>query len=91
MDIIEFIETYSNIKLDLHQKKLLKRMEKKEKYFMKLIAKMDGYFLYYDEKYDDYIVVTPNYKISRYYKRLNSTIAEYFDEKYNEFLKEKGK
>ena len=90
MDIIEFIETYSNIKLDLHQKKILKRMEKKEKNFMKLIAKINGYFLYYDEKYNDYIVVTPNYKVTRYYKRLDNEIAQFFDKKYKEFLKEKG-
>ena len=30
------------------------------------IANMKGYILYYDSKYDDFLVATPNYKITRY-------------------------
>lgn len=48
------------------------------------IAQKDGYILYYDEKYDEYLVVTPNYKLTRYWKRLKYDIVEYFEERIKE-------
>lgn len=51
------------------------------------VASIKGYILYYDSKYNDFLVVTPNYKITRYWKRLSQDIAEYFDEKSIEYLK----
>lgn len=53
---------------------------------MILIAEYRRYYLYYDPKYDDFLVVTPNYKITRYWKRLDSDIANFFDKKYNEYI-----
>lgn len=51
------------------------------------IANKKGYILYYDSKYHDFLVVTPNYKITRYWKRLDKDISDYFDEKSIEYLK----
>lgn len=50
------------------------------------VASIRGYILYYDSKYDDFLVVTPNYKITRYWKRLDNDISDYFDKKSKEYL-----
>ena len=52
------------------------------------VADKNGYILYYDTKYNEFLVVTPNYKITRYYKRLGENLAEYFDEKINNYKRE---
>lgn len=43
------------------------------------IADKNGYILYYDTKYNDFLVVTVNYKITRYWKRLPNTVAIHFE------------
>lgn len=49
------------------------------------VAEKKGYILYYDTKYDEFLVVTPNYKITRYWRRLSKDLAEYFDEQVNNY------
>lgn len=52
------------------------------------IAEMRDYILYHDMKYNEFLVVTPNRKITRYYKRLDKDISDYFDSKVKEINKE---
>lgn len=53
---------------------------------MILVAEYRSYYLYYDSKYDDFLVVTPNHKITRYWKRLDIDIANFFNEKHKEYI-----
>lgn len=62
----------------------MKKNRNVEMIHMLQIARKDGYILYYDEKHNEYLVVTPNYKITRYRKRLGNVIADYFEEKIRE-------
>lgn len=52
------------------------------------IAEKNGYILYYDVEYDDYLIITPKRRVTRYWKRLDNEVSEYFDEKISKINKE---